>query len=158
MLLVALLIAGCGADATPTPTVTPIPTLVPTLEVDPHIEISASATALQVGDTVTITGAPVDLGLPFYSLKIQSVGTADRVELALVTYINELKAAAEGCHGLAFLSAEGEMNRASFVLQACRPGAVELWINATGEVHYGYPGPATWAGGASRALQISVTE
>lgn len=50
----------------------------------------------------------------------------------------------------------GESSRVVVTLRARAAGTVELMVNATGEVHYGYPGPATWAGGGSEKLTLTV--
>ena len=70
LLLLSLL--TCPLAALVAPTVTPAvaptwPTLTPAALVvaAPRVEISATAQALSVGDTVTITGVPVNIGLPY---------------------------------------------------------------------------------------------
>ena len=50
------------------------------------------------------------------------------------------------------------MQQAVFVLRGRAPGVVQVRIAATGEVHYGYPGSATWSGGASDPITLTVAE
>jgi hypothetical protein len=33
---------------------------------------------------------------------------------------------------------------------------VEYVLSATGEIHYGYPGPAMWGGGSSEVIRVVV--
>jgi hypothetical protein len=116
------------------------------------VEICASATTLQVGDAVTIVGVPVDIGLPYYQLSL------DDEPIVRVTYEGQVTRL-EGTNAVfELVSAEGTMRQVTFVLRAQATGTVKAAIGATGEIHYGYPGPATWAGGGSDPIQITVTK
>jgi hypothetical protein len=121
--------------------------------VDPHIEICASASAVRAGQLVTIMGYPVDLGLPYYTL-LYDAGTPTWI--LEVTYDNQLKRLGEGTEPLAFVSVTASNSWVEIVLRAVRPGTAGYFISATGEIHYGYPGPATWGGGGSDTIAITV--
>ncbi|MBU0491642.1 MAG: hypothetical protein KKA73_26750 [Chloroflexi bacterium] len=142
-LFVVMVLVGCTL---PTPIdVTP----VPDSSVNPHIVISASAATIQVGDTVTITGVPVGIGLPYYNLYL------DDQAIARVTYSGEARPEGGTNPVLEFVSATGAMRQAQFVLRATSAGTVTARINATGEIHK--PEGATWAGGGSDPLTITVS-
>jgi len=150
----------CVITATRTPAPN-APTLAPggpgqaQKQVDPHVEICASTTRVKAGDFVTILGKPVDIGLPYYTLSIQDSGALEAA-LIEVTYDNQARPSRGASRVFEFESAHGEMNQVTFVLRAQAAGTAEVRIGATGEIHYGYPGPATYAGGGSDSLLITV--
>jgi hypothetical protein len=159
LLVLVLLAAGCSlaqwlAPAVLAPAATvPVPiTPTPTLSVPlPHVEISASATALRVGDTLTIRGVPVNLGLPIYTLTLSSGATAS------VTYDNQPRdlPASDGLFEI--VAAQGEMNAVTFTLRALAAGTAEVSISATGEARTP-EGAFMWSGGGSSALTLTVSE
>ncbi len=170
---------GCGTTcATPTPadlssagapclivTRTPPPsaptttvngTAVPGRRVDPHVEVCASATTVSVGQQITLVGQVVDIGLPYFFLMVRPAGTGDFQQWVAITYNNEIKGQADSAEPLELVSARADMYQIGVVLRARSAGAVDVAVNATGEVHYGYPGPAMWAGGNSSPLTLVV--
>ncbi len=170
---------GCGTTcATPTPaglssagapclivTRTPPPsapttavngTAVPGRRIDPHVELCASATTVSVGQQVTLLGQVVDIGLPYYYVMVRPAGAGDFQQWVAVTYDNEIKGQADSAEPLTLVSVRADMDQVVVVLQARSAGAVDVFVNATGEVHYGYPGPAVWAGGSSSPMTLAV--
>lgn len=115
------------------------------------IQISADATEMQVGDTVTLTGVPVNIGIPYYTLTL-SCGAQ-----VTVTYYNELRDALDSDAQFEIISAVGEMNRVVFTLRALAPGTVRAAISATGEVRTP-EGVFMWGGGMSEELELVVSE
>ena len=138
------------------PTVAANGTAVPGRRVDPHVEVCASATTVSVGQQVTLVGQVVDIGLPYFFLMVRPAGVGDFQQWLAVTYNNEIKAQADSAEPLELVSAHGDMYQLVVVLRARSAGAVDVAVNATGEVHYGYPGPAMWAGGSSSPLTLVV--
>jgi len=58
-----------GLVSTPEPptAISAVPDAIPSVStLDPHIEIFASATTLNIGDVITVTGQAVDIELPYY--------------------------------------------------------------------------------------------
>jgi hypothetical protein len=101
----------------------------------------------------------VDIGLPYYFLSVRDEGVTDFVSLVQVTYDGQVKLLApDASQAFEFVFFEADMHLVRFVLRARAPGVVEVIIGATGEVHYGYPGPATWSGGGSASLTITVAD
>jgi hypothetical protein len=153
-------VASCAIQATRTPAPS-APTFVPSGvvqragQVDPHVEICAGATRLKVGDRFVVLGVPVDVGLPIYTLSIKDSGTTE-VAMVTVDYENKRRPSRGASRVLEVEAAKGEMRVVAFLLRAQEPGSAEISIGATGEIHYGYPGPATWAGGGSESLSITV--
>jgi hypothetical protein len=111
---------------------------------------------VNVGQLVTIMGYSVDVGLPYYKLLQKDAGEETTTLLLEVTYENELKSLVEGTEPLEFVAVTAEPWWVEIVLRAVRPGTAEYFISATGEIHWGYPGPATWAGGGSETIMITV--
>lgn len=144
LLFAGLLPAGVTSTATP-----PTPIIVTVVAPAPSIQISADATQLQVGDTVTITGVPVGIGLPYYTLALSSGGQVT------VTYSNELREMSSDAQ-FEIVSASAEMSRVTFVLKALAPGTVEAVISATGEVT-SPEGAFMWGNAASAPLEIIVS-
>jgi hypothetical protein len=126
-------------------------------QVDPHVEICASAAQIRVGQTVTVIGQSVDIGLPYFTLSARDEGSGDRTQIAQVTYDNQVSGLQGGSQVLEFVAAEGSLSQVVVTLRAAAAGTTELVIGATGEIHYGYPGPATWAGGGSEPITIVVS-
>lgn len=134
--------------------VSPTATLIP---VDPHVEIQAAPTTLIVGETITVQAQAVDIGLPHFALYVRDTPEGEPLRLVQITYDNQVNPQEGISQVLQFVSGSGEMDSAVFTLQAINPGTVILWVNATGEIHYGYPGPATWGGGGSEPVIVTVT-
>lgn len=138
----------------PAPVESPTATLIP---VDPHVEIQAVPTSLAVGETLTVQAQAVDIGLPYFALYVRDTPEGPPLRLVEITYDNQINPQQDISDVLQFVSGSGELNSATFTLRALAPGTVILWVNATGEIHYGYPGPATWGGGGSEPVTIIVT-
>jgi hypothetical protein len=153
-------VASCAIQATRTPA-PKAPTVVssgggqPERRVDPHVEICAGATRLKVGDRFVVLGLPVDVGLPIYTLRIKDSGATEAAFVG-VDYNNKPSSSRGASRVLEVEAVNGEMRLVAFLLRAREQGSAEININASGEIHYGYPGPATWAGGGSEVLSITV--
>jgi hypothetical protein len=131
-------------------------TPLPGRRVDPHVEVCASATTVSVGQSLTLVGQVVDIGLPYFYVMVRPAGAGEFRQWLGVTYNNEIKAQSDSGEPLEVVSARGDMHQLVVVLRARSAGAVDVVVNATGEVHYGYPGPAMWEGGGSNALTLVV--
>ncbi len=126
------------------------------VQVDPHVEILASPTELKVGDILTVIGRPVELGLPYYNLTVRDDGVQQVEPIVQVTYDNQVKAMGGTSQVLEFVSAEGEMNQATFQLKAIAAGETTVTISATGEVNVGSSGSSMWSGAGSGDVLITV--
>lgn len=157
------LITDCATLATRTPP-PEAPTFVPGPDgqlhdaVDPHVEICATRTTLAAGDSLTIVGLAVDIGLPIYRLTASPQEAGESITLAAIQYDNAPRPQETGTSPqLEITGMSADMQRVQFELKATAPGAIDLTITASGEVHYGYPGPATWSGGQSEPVSITIT-
>jgi hypothetical protein len=151
-LVLVLLVIGCPLAQwfAPSSLAPIIPT--PTRSVPlPHVEISATALALRVGDTVRISGVPVNIGLPIYTLSLGSGASAS------VTYDNQPRdiPASDGLFEI--IAAQGDMNSVSFTLRALTPGTTSIVLSATGEVRTP-EGAYMWSGGTASPLTLTVSE
>ena len=119
---------------TPTPSATPAPTWTPAVNVpSPHVEISASATTLHVGETVTITGRQVNIGMPAFTLTLSSGA------VMLVNHMNENLSGTDRDQNFEVVSAQSNLNEAVFTLRALAPGEVDVVINAYGRGDFARP-------------------
>jgi hypothetical protein len=115
------------------------------------MRLAATATTIQVGETVTLTAALsndgcADLGLPLYRLYIENHGTAsvfDPDPPEPVTHYLGIP--------------PGASDAVEFVRTATSPGQATLRVTASFEVHLGYPGPAYWSGSSTEPLEFQVT-
>jgi hypothetical protein len=157
LLYLLLVVIGCplaalsGTTATVAPPTT-MPTLTPVMPpvLAPRIEISATAQTLKVGDTVTLTGIPVGIGIPYYTLKLSSGGSFT------VTYTDEIRDSTPDAL-FEVVEAHAEMNLVTFTLRALAPGSADATISATGEVR-SQDGAFSWGGGSSAPLALTVTD
>jgi hypothetical protein len=126
--------------------------------VDPHVEICAGNTEVAVGSTVQLTAQAVDIGLPIYQVSVRPKDAAEFLPLVEVTHDNQVRSLSAGPIGEAFVfsQAQGGLNEMTLELLATSPGTLEVRVSATGEIHYGYPGPATWGGGGSEVLVLEA--
>lgn len=139
----------------PASTPTSTHTRTPSPQVNPRVELRLSATTLKVGETLNVTAQAIDLGLPIFYIRVKD-GTGDFQEMAQITYDNKTRNVKDVSKVLEFVSGSGGLNQATLVFRGRAAGAASIQINATGEIHYGYPGPATFGGGSSPTISIQV--
>ncbi len=168
---------GCGTGcATPTPTVlpeafcqiivrTPPPeaptasvngTPSPHLRVDPHVETCLNAPEVAVGERLALVGQAVDIGFPIWTLSARENGQGDFESIVATTFDKQVSVEGTARTLLGFVEAQIFQNQIVLHFIALAPGEVEYVLSASGEVHYGYPGPATWSGGASDVVRVVV--
>jgi hypothetical protein len=145
-LLAACPLAMLLAPPAPAPTLTRVPPPMP----EPHIDITAEPETIHVGGTVTITGVPANIGLPYYTLTLTSGASIT------VTYDNAVRASS-GDALFEVVAARGEMNRVVFTLRALAPGSAQAVISATGEVRV-HDQAFSWGGGSSSAVTLVVAD
>lgn len=122
--------------------------------VDPHIEIDLPVTLYKVGDTITIVGTVVDIGLPYFSIIVRDEGVQDNPPMAEITYENKLTLMDGTSSILELKSASASNDQITLVFLAKKAGKTTVMINATGEVHQAYPGPAMWQGGSGEVVIV----
>ncbi|MGE5138496.1 MAG: hypothetical protein ACM3JD_03450 [Rudaea sp.] len=127
-----------------------------TSPVDPHLELCANTSTAKVGDKIEVTGIPVDIGLPYYALLVKDETGDEWVRLAEISYENRVRFMSKDSGSYEVAGFNADKQQATFQLVARRPGRYAIRINATGEIHYGYPGPATFSGAGSDPIEISV--
>jgi hypothetical protein len=121
---------------------------------DPHVEIDLEQTLYKPGDLITITGVPVDIGHPDYSLVIRDQEAQDAEPVVQVSYENKPTLLSGKSRVLEFVSVEASAERVTFILRAKSAGTTTVTILATGEVNTGYPGPAISAEGAGEIVIV----
>ena len=145
LLMLTVLICPLAQWMSAAPTPTPA---VPNSS--PHVAISVSATTVRVGETLTITGVPVNLGLPIYTLMLSSGASAS------VGYDDQPHGDLVGDAQFEIVSAQGAMNAVTFVLRARATGTAVVQISATGEARTAQ-GAYLWSSGGSDALTLTVS-
>ena len=145
--------------ATATPAGIPDPTaaFTQTEVIDPYIDIGATQTDLQVGDVITVTGKPMQIGIPSYYLYLRDEGVQDAAPVAQITYQGEFSAGEGKSQVLELVSAKADMQQVLFVLRASAPGVTTLSIQATGEIRL-QDGAYSMSGTGSGEILISVSE
>jgi hypothetical protein len=138
------------------PTYIPFGTPAPNDYVDPHIALCADRTTVAVGERVNVEALAADIGLPIYTISLRAGDAALAVPLARVNYDGKVEVLATPDLALRLEAAQGELSHLALQFRAAAPGTVFLQVSATGEIHYGYPGPARWQGGGSDPLAITV--
>jgi hypothetical protein len=123
----------------------------------PSISLEANPVILGVGETLTVVGRPVGIGLPYYDLTVQDQGAQQAQVLGRVTYENVTQPQPGVSQVLELVSAEGSMDQATFVLRGKGPGTAAVQITATGEVQSD-SGAYMWSGGSSQAIAVTVNE
>jgi hypothetical protein len=170
---------GCGTGcATITPTVppdaychiivrTPAPeaptasaggTPLPDQQVDPHVEVCLSAPEVTVGNPVVLVAQVVDIGPPAWSLSARENGQGEFETIVEVSGTGQVTLLGTARSILSFVEAERSTLGLVLHFSAQTPGSVEWRLSATGEVHYGYPGPAMWGGGSAEVVTVHVTK
>jgi hypothetical protein len=126
--------------------------------VDPHVAVCMSEDTILVDDTFRIYAQAVDIGLPIYELRLTDRNNEQfRVRVNPSTRELTVEDAASAT-GLELIGVEVINTwNVAFVLRAKTPGPVQGDVYASGEIHYGYPGPATWAGGFSDVFTFDVS-
>lgn len=124
---------------------------------NPQVLLEVSAISLRVGETLTVTGRPSGIGMPYYIVMVQDAGAAEAQPLGQVTYENQPQPQPGASQVFELVSAEGGMDVVTFVLRAKVAGSAAVNINATGEVQ-GESGAYTWSGGGSQPITITVSE
>jgi hypothetical protein len=116
-----------------------------------RVDLSASATSLRVGETVTLRGVPVNIGLPYYTLTLSSGASVT------ITYDNQVRQALGANPQFELVSAAAAMGDVTFVLRALAPGTVDATISATGEVK-SPEGAWMWGYGGSAPITLTIIE
>ncbi|MEP7290813.1 MAG: hypothetical protein ABI835_03470 [Chloroflexota bacterium] len=119
------------------------------------IAISADAILVPVGGTITLTGIPLNIGLPYYTLTLSSGA------VATITYQGEvISAVSDGYLSrddhFEIMSADANMGQVIFLLRALMPGSEDAMISVTGEIRTP-EGAFMWGSAQSQALTLTVT-
>lgn len=107
-----------------------------------------------MGDLITLTGQPTNLGLPQYTLNL------DGEPAVTLRYDGQIMF--QGATGpvVEFVSATASQNEAAVTLRATQPGAVEAMISVSGEIRLdATPGPTTgfaWSSATPSPVILTV--
>jgi hypothetical protein len=129
----------------------------PTRRVDPHVAVCLSDTTLAIGQRVALVGRAVDIGLPIWTLSARENGAGDFEPIVQIDGTGQVSLVGSARQLLFFVEAQWFLGEVVLHFEAQAPGRVEWRLSATGEIHYGYPGPAMWGGGASEVVSVEVS-
>ena len=139
------------------PTASSFGTPLPDVRVDPHIEVCLNAPEVTIGNPVVLVGQAVDIGLPAWTLAARENDTGDFEPVVQISGDGQVTLLGEARTVLSFVEAETSLNGVVLHFQAEAEGKVEWQLSANGEIHYGYPGPATFAGAVADVVTVYVT-
>jgi hypothetical protein len=142
------------APEAPTASVNGTPS--PNQRVDPHVETCLGAPEVAVGERLALVGQAVDIGFPVWTLGARENGQGDFETIVTTTFDNQVSLEGSARTLLGFVEAQIFPNQIILHFVARAPGEVEFVLSASGEIHYGYPGPAMWGGGESEVVRVVV--
>jgi hypothetical protein len=139
------------------------PTLVPssndeeTRTVDPHVAVCLSDETIQVGETFRLYVQAIDIGMPIYGLTLTGEN-GENLSVRVNPALGGQSLEVEGVLSSLELMSIEQINswNVAFVFRALGSGHITGDVYASGEIHYGYPGPATWAGGSSDGFSFDI--
>lgn len=124
---------------------------------DPYVDVTASPnTTLKVGDTLTVIGKPVEIGLPTYDLNVRDDGVENAPSLVQVTFENKITTLTGASAVLELVSSKASLDQVTFVLRAKAAGTTTVTINVAGEVHPSTGPASSIEAGASGSVLITV--
>ena len=138
------------------PTASSNGTPLPHQQVDPHVEVCLNATEVTVGQPVVLVARAVDIGQPAWSLAARENETGEFETIVTVDGTGKVFLVGSARTVLSFVEVERSLDGVVFHFKAEQNGQVEWQLSATGEVHYGYPGPAMWSGGSAEVVTVHV--
>lgn len=106
----------------------------PQEELDPYVEIDVERSELRLGETVTITGRPLQLAASRYFIFLRDEGVQDTPAVAQISAENVLQLDQGRSQVLELVSAQADANQVTIVLRAIAPGLTTLSIQADGEI------------------------
>ncbi len=122
----------------------------------PCVEISASATTLEVGDTTVVIGSASDIGQPWiFELTIKDAGAAVFAQLVNVPTDRPITVT-DASHILEFVSASANAYQRMIVLRARNVGTTEVAFAVDGENYCGIPAGSNNARVISERVSITV--
>ncbi len=101
---------------------------------DPRVEIVVSSLSIHPGETITLTGTPVDIDTLVYVLIARDEGVQDTPAMAQVTTENTATALPGVSQVVEYVSASGESDQVVFVLRGKAPGVTTVTLSAAGQI------------------------
>jgi hypothetical protein len=141
------------------PTRMPDPINSPTVgePIDPHVAYCTTPNSPQVGQEWFIYLRAIDLGMPAYRVTFANIEGEE-----LIVGFNPATSGLEVTSGLPSLSFISVItfNRWDIAIRLLvdAPDEIRVEGSASGEVHFGYPGPAMWSSGALEPFVLTTVE
>lgn len=101
---------------------------------DPRVEIEVNLQTLGVGETISVTGRPVDIGAPVYALTLRDEGVQDAAPVIEVDANNQQTSGSGTSQFLEVVSVQAGPDQVVFVLRGLAPGVTTLTITASGQI------------------------
>lgn len=127
-------------------------------QIDPHLAYCITTTTPIVGETFQLYVRAIDLGMPAYNFTISNI----RGETLALSYNPAVPADYTFESNLNAITILSAVTRNSWevviTLVANSPDELTVIGNASGEVHFGYPGPAMWTSARLDPFEIVISE
>jgi hypothetical protein len=124
--------------------------------VDPRVELEVTLQTLAVGETITVTGRPVDIGAPVYVLTLRDEGVQEAEPVVEVDANNQQTPGSGKSQVLELVSIQASADQVVLVLRGIAPGATTLTITARGQIQE--EGEGTFEGFGSGEILLTVEE
>ncbi|NIN05698.1 MAG: hypothetical protein GTO43_04875 [Armatimonadetes bacterium] len=115
---------------------------------DPQVEIRLGETTVPVGGTLTVVGRPVEIGLPYFYLYI------DSTKIAKATYNGEVSLREMPERAFEIIAVSSTISQVEITLRALTAGSFHVCIGATGEIRSN--DGVIWGGGFSESVPVAV--
>lgn len=127
-------------------------------QIDPHLAYCLTNATPSVGDEIKIYVRAIDLGMPAYNFIISNA-RGETLTIGFNPSIPDFVDLGSDLPSISFLSA-GRVNSWEVIitLVANSPDTLTVTGSASGEVHFGYPGPAMWTSATLESFQMTISE
>jgi len=126
--------------------------------IDPHLAYCLTNATPRVGDEIKIYVRAIDLGMPAYSFRLNNI-EGEELTISFNPAVPNNLQLGSNLDSLSFISIETVNNwEVVITLMANSPDALSMTGSASGEVHFGYPGPAMWTSATLEPFPIYISE
>ncbi len=126
--------------------------------IDTHLAYCLTNATPSVGDEIKLYVRSIDLGMPAYSFRFNNI-EGDELTISFnPTLPNDVQIGSD-LASLSFVSIETVNTwEVIITLVANSPDALNVTGSASGEVHFGYPGPAMWTSATLEPFPMYISE
>ncbi|MCU0479944.1 MAG: hypothetical protein MUE54_01875 [Anaerolineae bacterium] len=127
-------------------------------QIDTHLAYCVTSTTPKVGETFQIYVRAIDLGMPSYNFIISNI-KGETLALSYNPAVPSDYTFESNLNAITILSAVTRNSwEVVITLVANSADALSVTGSASGEVHFGYPGPAMWTSATLDPFEIVISE